>query len=348
MSGRPAARPLPDAAAAFRADPRWRGGDDAYSVVLPDGRRLWLFGDTFVARAGGHRRDASFIHNSVAVQAAGSDLAPGALTFRWREGPDGPSSFLPDRADGSYLWPGDAAVVDGRLVLFAMVTHDRPAEEVDRTVETLTFFASDDWTALLVEDPSGDPLGWELVELERPAVPFAPLVGSAGVVVHDGFLHAHTVDYPAAHVCRWPVEDVVRGDLSSPRWWVAGHGWVPTDELTGPPTVTIADGETEFTVHRLDDGRFLQVQMSGLDDPRFLLRTADAPQGPWSVPVAVAHRPVDAGRDDRFCYAGKAHPGLGRGGLVLTHNAIPLTLDAIREHTDLYWPRVVEVDVGAV
>jgi hypothetical protein len=39
------ARPLPAAAEAFRADPRWRGGDDAYSVVLPDGRRLWLFGD---------------------------------------------------------------------------------------------------------------------------------------------------------------------------------------------------------------------------------------------------------------------------------------------------------------
>ena len=39
----------PEADAMFHRDPRWLGGDDAYSIDLGDGRIAWFFGDSFVA-----------------------------------------------------------------------------------------------------------------------------------------------------------------------------------------------------------------------------------------------------------------------------------------------------------
>ena len=39
----------PAADALFHSDPRWRGGDAAYSVPLGGDRVLWLFGDSFIA-----------------------------------------------------------------------------------------------------------------------------------------------------------------------------------------------------------------------------------------------------------------------------------------------------------
>lgn len=51
----------PEADKLFRSDPRWLGGDAAYSVDLGHGRVPWLFGDSFIADAPGQtRRQSSF------------------------------------------------------------------------------------------------------------------------------------------------------------------------------------------------------------------------------------------------------------------------------------------------
>lgn len=329
---------------AFRADPCWLGGDDAYSIPLGNGRRLWLFGDSFVADTPVRTRHAAtFVHNTVAIQ-HGERLAPGTLTFSWgHDGEGRPASFFPDRPDGSYLWPGHGAVVDGTLLIFFMVTRNR-AEPIHSEVETLSFFDSHDWTALAIDDPASPPSTWQPREVARPVVPFAPLVGSAGVVGHAGHLYAYAVDYPTAWVCRWPATAAAAGDLRQPMWWDGPRGWVPTDRLDGPPTPVLETAETEFTVHGdPTSGRFVQVQMSGLTTPRLQVRTADTPYGPWTAPRNVDYVAEDAGRPDRFCYAGKAHPGLSGDGLVATHNAIHVTLDGIAEHPELYWPRVVRI-----
>ncbi len=96
---------------------QWAGGDGASSTRLPDGRVLWLFGDTYVggtmttgARAPGTR----LVRNSLVVT-RGSCAAPVATT----------GDALPGRS-GSWLWPTHAVVtwagsagVPTRLVVFA-------------------------------------------------------------------------------------------------------------------------------------------------------------------------------------------------------------------------------------
>ena len=68
----------------FRRDPRWLGGDGAYSVDLGGERVLWLFGDSFIADRKAVARNASqIVRNSVAIQ-TGYDPSKASVKFYWR------------------------------------------------------------------------------------------------------------------------------------------------------------------------------------------------------------------------------------------------------------------------
>lgn len=71
----------PEADKLFHADPRWLGGDGAFSTDLGNGRVLWMFGDSFVApKAGATRGQSAFIRNSVAIQ-TGYDPSHASIKF---------------------------------------------------------------------------------------------------------------------------------------------------------------------------------------------------------------------------------------------------------------------------
>lgn len=328
------ATPWPEALPALRSDPWWLGGDDAYSIPLDDGRRLWLFGDTFVAaRPGGNRSDAVFIHNSVAIQ-DGADPETAPLTFTWRTQGGAPASFIPDEPR-SYHWPGHGAVVEGRLVLFTMRVRDRDEVPPDE-IETLVFFEVLGSDAFVVDDPSGPPQTWTLRRVGLPPLAAGEMIGSAGVVVDGEWLYAHRWRDRAATPVRWPLTAVAHGDLTQPQWWCAG-GW-STDARAGVATVT--DAQTEFTIHREPSGRYVLIDASGLFDPVLRARFAPRIEGPWSAPVVIFEPPKEP---EAFSYAGKAHPGLAANGLAVTFNTIPTTIAAIRSRPDVYVPRIVRL-----
>ncbi len=55
----PTGRAFTEAEELFRRDPRWLGADAALSIPLADGRTVWLFGDTFIAKSSAHVRSES-------------------------------------------------------------------------------------------------------------------------------------------------------------------------------------------------------------------------------------------------------------------------------------------------
>src|SRR4051794_33801283 len=72
--------------ALFHQDPRWLGGDGAYSIDLGDDRTLWLFGDSFIATSPAlTRRESTLVRNSVAVM-TGRDPHTATMEFAWRDG----------------------------------------------------------------------------------------------------------------------------------------------------------------------------------------------------------------------------------------------------------------------
>ena len=77
---------------------------------------------------------------------------------------------------------------------------------------------------------------------------------------------------------------------------------------------------------------FIMVQTQGVGAATMALRTAPAPEGPWTDAESFFRPPEsrEGGNDD--VYAGKAHPGLTGGDIVATY--VP---------SSLYYPRFVRV-----
>lgn len=322
----PAAEAWPEADRLFRSEPRWLGGDAAYSVELGDRRTLWLFGDSFVdPQARGKRALAAMPRNTIAVQ-TGEDPATAKLAFHWKERDGKPSEFFAGE-QGEWLWPAHGVRLGGKLLLFFMKVKPEKGG---------LGFALTGSAARLVTNPDSPADEWRVGAIALPDAPAGVLFGSA-LLAHEGFLYAYCPREPSHEVllARWTLERAKAGDLSGPEWWT-GRGW----DAAGSPAAVMSAG-TEFSVHR-DGESFLQVQTTGFGAADLTARRADRPEGPWSPPVTL-FRPEESGRVGVMVYAGKAHPHLKGGALAATYATNSFDFGGLISDLSLYYPRFVKL-----
>jgi hypothetical protein len=96
----------------------WASADGAIPVPLPDGRTVWLFGDTYIGTVdGGGAIDPGdpLIRNSFVVQ-SGNCFAP-----MMGGGPHARASLIPSAAAGQWSWPASGFVDNNGSVLRVMV-----------------------------------------------------------------------------------------------------------------------------------------------------------------------------------------------------------------------------------
>jgi hypothetical protein len=327
---------------AFHADPRWLGGDGAYTIDLHDGRVLWLFGDSFIATSDAHvRTEATMVRNSVAVM-DGTDLATAPMTFAWRDGAT-PTSFFPEDGE-QWFWPADGVRVEGGpLVVFLDEQRATPGEGLG--------FSSAGYRAVRVADPSGPPASWTLEPVATSPAPYDASASIACSTVDDGYLVALVSDTDAHHLrlARWSLDAVAAGDLSQPWWWVDDQ-WMAQAALAHPPSIVIDDGSSECSVQR-QGGDWIYIASQGFGASTIIARDALALTGPWEDPVTV-FTPPESSEPNAFVYAAKAHPMLTTGmGLLVTYADNSLSfgdlLDPARAAT-LYWPHVAEIVLGFI
>ncbi|MDZ7742185.1 MAG: DUF5005 domain-containing protein [Bacteroidota bacterium] len=101
------------------------GADGFYSVPLPDGRVVWIFGDTFLGEVNPdgsrEKRSPVFIRNAFAVQDGDSLRTLYNVIDGWES-----SMVIPPDAvkgtvfseDSLWYWPGDGFVDNGKLKVF--------------------------------------------------------------------------------------------------------------------------------------------------------------------------------------------------------------------------------------
>lgn len=339
----PSAIRVIDDDALFHQDPRWLGGDGAYTIDLGSNRHLWLFGDSFIAKTAARvRTESTFIRNSVAVM-TGDDLTSATMQFAWRDGTP-PTSFFPEAGD-HWFWPGGGArIPNGPAIVFLSDIRPTPGQGLG--------FAGAGFTAVRITDPSGAPSTWTLEPTTAKAPPFAPTSNVACMTVDDGHLLA-LVTGDGAHdgyLARWPLASLA-GDLANPQWWT-GTAWTAQTALTGSPAVVIPSGATECSIH-LDrpTATWVYVWSRGFGKTTIALRTAPAITGPWSSPVDVL-TPPESEVANAFVYAAKAHPQLrlDDGSFVVTFADNSFTfsdvLDPAKAST-LYWPHVAYMSLTA-
>jgi hypothetical protein len=346
-------RPWPQASARFRSRGPWLGADSAYSVDLGSGRVLWLFGDTFIdpARDGSRVNGPNlFLRNSAALQTPAQDttlyeLSRSQLTFFTGPERDGaPSSFFPETEQGDWFWPLHGALVpDGKLLVFRMQI---------RKVSSGFGFAVVGWDAVAVDTPHGMPNDWAPRVIGGQSSPAAHLVGSS-VLIEGEYLYAyaaknddrdHTIFL--ARFALASLRGLPSGALADPEWYTA-RGY-QRQSAGAVPEPVLPEGQIEFSVHferRLE--RFVQFQTRGLfaSDPQtaIVMRTAQRPEGPWSLPSVVYVPPAPPGTDPSklLTYAAKAHPEQRGADAVLTYMqndvANPAPNDAV------YYPEVLRL-----
>lgn len=327
----------PEADALFHREPRWLGGDAAYSIDLGGGRSLWLFGDSFIATSARNvRSESAFVRNSIAIQ-TGSDPSTATMAFFWQTTASRPTSFFPERG-ANWLWPQAGARVGTKLVLFLT--------EIAQSGSGAFGFRTAAWHIVVIDDPDADPSTWTPRFITPPATMAIEMAGP-GALFDGEHLYAHGFASGNATPMRWSRAAVDASDFSSPEWWMgASRGWLPHASMTGTPATTLPLAQTEFSVQWVPPvQRYLEVQTVGFGATSIGVRWSASLTGTWGS-LANVFRPPEGDRpaaDMVFTYAGKAHPQLSGADVVATYASNSFDFATLVRDQTLYYPRFVRM-----
>lgn len=253
----------------------WSGGDGAASIRLPDGRLLWLFGDTFtgtVSVAGRRGPDTAIVRNSLVVTDGGCAdvVGPGRAA-------------LPGGSDGSWLWPTAGVVTSAGA----------PGSPT-----TVTVFAQ------RLRRTSADPLGFVRVGAAVVRVSVAwggvPVVGTptdlptsdvlwGAALVADGattwVYGTRAVDEPLVFGRDLLLARAPTATLSDPRTWVyrTSSGWSPSPASARPVRAAREGVSTVPSAARVGARYVVVTKAQEFLDPEVVELSAPHPWGPWTA-----------------------------------------------------------------
>lgn len=320
-------------------DEYFSGADHACSLVIPDGRSLWLFGDTERGRMtadGSRASDERFVRSSF--------LLYGHRRLRVVYRADG-GPVLPTGADDGVTWPHGAAVDRGVLHVFA--TRVRVTGGL-----ALDFHNLDDVVVSYMLPPAQDP--YPLAVRKLPA--YRDQHWGAAATTAGGYLYIYATEHRQQ---RWVfgsdvyVARVASGhalDFAQWEFW-DGDGW--SRRAREARAVLDADGGpgTAMSVHQRSDGRWIMLSKQHDVFGQYVsLWAAPAPQGPWSLSKpAIAPAPSFV-QDQRFTYNAFAHPEipLVSGSLLVTVSRNSLMPADLQQDANLYMPQFLEVPLADI
>ena len=305
--------------------PGWTGGDGAYSAQLPDGRRVWAFGDTFLGTVnadGSRPSDTPMVRNSLVVQDGSR------LTTLYGGSAAQPASLVSPADPASWYWSGTVAVEGSKLYWLLSRWRATGGGAWD--------FAYQD-TAVAT---------FSLPDLKLESVTTVP--GSGGVLwgaatADDG---AYTYVYGTensgghryAHVARAP-----RGQLTAPWEYWTGSGWSADPAASARTLDGVSDA---YSVIARDGAWYLVSQDPGFGDT-VRAYPASSPAGPWGAPATV-YVTAPPG-PTRYTYSAIVHPDLGDGAtLSISYDVNTLDRGTLFADVWSYRPRFVRVPVSAL
>jgi hypothetical protein len=303
-----------------------RGRDGGYSVLV-QGRSAWLYGDTVLAFAA---EDGSTWRDNTWSWTLDLDARDGVSGFSEPlDAAGAPRELFPETAEEAVynaahskaitggacalpcgarevLWPKAAVAAPGQALVFYMKIHGEPGawNFVSRGVGIAT------WSELEKGPTRSTP---SVIDGEPTLLfgPDEPGFGDAAALGPDGYVYAwgRDDDTGAKEEILGRAKPDEVNVRSAWRFWTGG-GW--SERLTEANPVF--DGASQMGIFR-DESLDTWLALY-LDEPsnRIVLRTAPAPEGPWSreLEVALALEPPDG-----WPYCGLVHPEYAHDGTEL-------------------------------
>lgn len=307
---------------ALQWDPAVAGRDGGYSTKVGE-RSLWVFGDTGGRTPPGH---IGFANNTAC---ATDDLDARDGLFPMVEHLDDAGfllEFVPltedeaayeaehsdsatcgDACEGVALWPGPAIhdVERGRVLVFYGKLYQRPGP-LNITGVGSSIAVWDDALVGLAERPVVAP------EREEPTLLFLDgefELAAAALAVGDDVLAYGCAGDGFDKPCR-----LGRAPLADPLRREAWRFYAGDGEWSSEPSAAIElfQGAPMMTVHFNDHAQVYVAAYAAVAGNSVEVRTADAPEGPWSEAATIFHgREPIAGSSS---YGALFHPELSREG----------------------------------
>ena len=303
-------------------------------VLLEDGRRLWVFGDTLRQEGFDGQR---LVHNSMLLFSAGC-----ATVVMPRDH----GAVVPDRADGVGYWPMDVAAVHPQGYDLVGISLLRV-----RTTGTGIF----DFQVLgpaiaLFEVPVGRAprlltvrdLGPDDPDLSRP------LWGAAVEPVGDRVYVYGTAQPPgeatfgrALSVARATLLDVA--DQSAWEYW-DGRRWQPRARRAAPVIAAQGGVSQVLSVFERDDTWYVVSKRDDVFGRDLVIWKGSSPVGPFVPSAPLAELPSDSA-GGLLRYMPLAHPDLlpEKGTVVVSYSRNVADLERVVDDPDLYRPKFLRV-----
>lgn len=294
----------------------WTGGDATYSILLPDGRTLWLFGDSFIGtvRPDRSRPGSSFYRNAAMVQ-EGNEFT----TL-----PVNGNAFIRPPDPGWWYWPGHG-VADGdtlRVVMFGMKSTGTGAWDFA--------YGSLDVATYHLPDLS-------LISIERkkagPAINFG-----AGVMTTGDYTYIYGAEKVGfskyLHVAR------VQGRNLNSQWeYFDGTGWTTDESASARLFSSVSE---QFAVFE-DGGKFYLLTQHHILGGEIYLYDADSPTGTFKNKRTVYCTP-QSHQGELFTYNAFVHPQFsGNGELLVSYNVNSGSFADLFQNADTYRPYFVRI-----
>jgi hypothetical protein len=324
----------------------WEGADAAYSIPLPDGRDVWIFGDTLY---GPNRvvvgQEPRMVHNSLGISSCKDgwrldyvvkhDAAGSAISY-----------FSPAGAKHWY-WALDGFYANGDLwVTLLCLRHPSKSATAGLDFETC---GSD---LAQVSHLERSPQEWQ-VSIHPLVADGVKAYPSAATVVDGKFAYLFALYESGTRpllVTRVPLAGLT-APAKNLHYLAADGTWKPGfDPANAKQVMTHGSPELSIRYHpALNKWLATMVDPAGFSD-KVLLRTAPNLAGPWTEGDVIYHMPEMqpglAHVNSVFCYAGKEHPEFeAASDLVFTYVCNTMDVPELVTHRDIYYPRVIHEEI---
>jgi hypothetical protein len=292
----------------------WTGGDQAYSIRLPDGRDLWLFGDSFIDTVYYDRtRPASpLVRNSYIIQQGGQLITLNQTVngvVQPMVAPQDPSEWY---------WPGDGFVSGNSLYIFQnrMTAMGSGVFGFQQVGVDLARFSIPDITLQEVTPFTyANEVDWGMAVMEQ--ADWTYIYGTK-----SGTYNKYV------HVARTPTA----APFTTMEYW-NGTDWTDDDASTVPIRNDVSQSFSVFK-HK---GKFYLLTQEGFLGPDINIYRGPSPTGPFTHKQLVATTPVPSGC---WTYNALAHPEYitPQGDLLVNYSINAMNFFDLFQNADHYRP----------
>lgn len=313
------------------------GGDGTYSVELPDGRSVWIFGDTFLGtiEPDGSRKKSTpmYIRNSMVVQ-EGNNLT---TIFQKINGQDHSTIIPPKVIDSDFkiteemqwYWPGDGFIENNKLKIFLSEFH-----------QTDTGMWGFEWKGIALAS-------FSIPDLKQTGIKYFNYDHNARIhfghaVLQDGnYTYIYGLGEGKPYVAR-----AKAGNIEGPWEFYTNNGW----SLKSEESIPIADieGSEQFSVLKWK-GKYILITQLGGFSKEICSFTSDNPYSGWKNKQVLYTTPIPENNPNLFTYNALAHPQFTKNNMLLiSYNTNSYALEDHFIDAGIYRPRFIRVPLKLI